>query len=209
MAFNPRLTLYWLSLPLYGLQNVTRLELKISYKTFITPSYRPFSVKSVTMYLDQPQLRDEVARRVWAVKLKIFIVPLIAASLWACSTCRVTSVEDAARYSERGYKTRTAVYKTGLGGRLWGGFFWTHHVQAQVLVGNEWKWVGASGLSDTSSFTVAGDEIYYWRAGDYASFLKQQNRYTKSHPIACRGRSSTLRPDPFPGGQAVTKLKGP
>lgn len=102
---------------------------------------------------------------------------LIIASLWGCSTCRVTSVEDAVKYSNNGYETRIAVYKTGLDGLLWGGFVWQHHAQAQALVGDEWKWVGPLGLSDSPAFSVANNEIYYWRATDYAAFLKQQNRY--------------------------------
>ncbi len=107
----------------------------------------------------------------------MFVALFLIAFLWGCSTCRRTSVEDADRYSRNGYETRIVVYKTGLDGLISGGFIWDHHAQAQVLVDNEWKWVGPLGLSDAPSYTIADNEIFYWRPIDYSAFLKQQNRY--------------------------------
>ena len=109
--------------------------------------------------------------------LRTLVLLVFMASLWSCATCRVTSVEDAAKYSQKGYQTRIAVYKTGLDGLLWGGFLWSHHAQAQVLVEDKWKWVGTTGLSDTPTFTIMNDEIYYWRHTDYMAFLKKVDRY--------------------------------
>lgn len=97
--------------------------------------------------------------------------------LCGCTTCRVTSVEDANVYSDLGYETRIAVYKVGTDGLILGAGIWTHHAQAQVYVDNEWKWVGALGLEDSPTFSIADNEIYYWRATDYAGFLKKNNMY--------------------------------
>jgi hypothetical protein len=95
----------------------------------------------------------------------------------ACKTCRVTSVEDAATYTTRGYETRIAVYKTGMDGKIWGAFMWTHHAQAQVYVNNRWKWVGMFGLSDSPTFSIAGDEIQYWKVTDYVLYLRKNRLY--------------------------------
>lgn len=111
------------------------------------------------------------------MKFRIIILLFLIATLCTCSTCRVTSVEDATKYTRKGYDTRIAVYKTGLDGLLWGAFLWSHHAQAQVLVENKWKWVGTTGLSDTPTFTVMNNEIHYWRPTDYAAFLKKVKRY--------------------------------
>ncbi|MHB8109000.1 MAG: hypothetical protein ACYDHW_03080 [Syntrophorhabdaceae bacterium] len=111
------------------------------------------------------------------MKYSWIIFLIVAISLGGCSTCRVASVEDATAYKEMGYNTRIAIYKTGLDGLLWGGFLWTHHAQAQVQVGDNWKWVGTLGLSDNPSFAISDNEIHYWRVTDYAAFLKQQNKY--------------------------------
>ena len=97
--------------------------------------------------------------------------------LYGCTTCRVTSVEDANRYAQTGYDTRIAIYKTGLDGLLWGGFLWTHHAQAQVYTNGQWKWVGMLGLSDYPTFSIANDEIYYREAAEYTVFLKTNNLY--------------------------------
>lgn len=108
----------------------------------------------------------------------ILIISIIALiPFCGCTTCRVTSVEDANVYSEQGYKTRIAVYKVGADGLLWGAGIWTHHAQAQVYVDNEWKWVGTLGLEDSPTFSIADNEIYYWRATDYAGFLKLNNKF--------------------------------
>jgi len=58
-----------------------------------------------------------------------------------------------------------------------GGFLWTHHAQAQVYIDNKWKWVGMLGLSDSPTFSIANDEIYYREAGEYTAFLKTNNIY--------------------------------
>ena len=123
-----------------------------------------------------PKGRDSRKKGCLVKAIPIIMVVLMI-SFYGCTTCRVTSVEDANVYISKGYDTRIAVYKTGLDGVLWGGFLWTHHAQAQVYVDNEWKWVGKFGLSDSPTFSIADNEIYYWRAADYASFLKKNKRY--------------------------------
>ncbi|NLT23570.1 MAG: hypothetical protein GXX82_11035 [Syntrophorhabdus sp.] len=106
------------------------------------------------------------------------IIPLVLiALLCSCKTCRVTSVEDAIAYNVRGYDTRIAIYRTGIDGKMWGAFMWTHHAQAQVYVNNRWKWVGVLGLSDSPTFSVANGEIHYWDVTDYVLFLKKNNIY--------------------------------
>lgn len=108
----------------------------------------------------------------------IMIAAIIAVlSFTGCTTCRVTSVEDAERFAQNGYQTRIAVYKLGIDGRITGGFLWTHHAQAQVLVDKEWKWVEGPELLNSPTFTIADGEIHYWRATDYASFLKKVGKY--------------------------------
>ena len=130
-------------------------------------------MESPLAYQSTGQSRNGACRIKMAVIIAIFaLIPF-----YGCTTCRVTSVEDANKYARSGYETRIAVYKTGLDGLLWGAFMWTHHAQAQVYVGNEWKWVETLGLSDSPTFSIADNEIYYWRATDYASFLKKSNRY--------------------------------
>jgi len=111
------------------------------------------------------------------VKTLLIIVIIALIPFLGCTTCRVTSVEDANHYAAKGFQTRIAVYKVGPDGLLWGAGIWTHHAQAQVLVENEWKWVGTMGLENTPTFSIADDEIYYWRATDYAGFLKLKNKY--------------------------------
>jgi hypothetical protein len=108
--------------------------------------------------------------------MKTIILVLSLFFLTSCQTCRVTSCEDAKYYKSQGYQTRIAVYKTGLDGKLYGAFIWDYHAQAQVKMGNEWKWAGNFGLSDTPSFSVKGD-IYYWQPEIYEAFLKQQGVY--------------------------------
>ena len=39
------------------------------------------------------------------------------------------------------------------------------------------KWVGMLGLSDSPTFSIANDEIYYREAGEYTAFLKTNNIY--------------------------------
>ena len=112
------------------------------------------------------------------MKKALLMIAIVASiSFCGCMTCRVTSVEDADRYARSGYETRIAVYKTGLDGLLIGGFLWTHHAQAQVLVDNEWKWIKGTELSDSPAFSIADNELYYWRVSDYASFLRASHRY--------------------------------
>ena len=108
---------------------------------------------------------------------KYIFVMVAVLAFCGCTTCRVVSVEDADRYARSGYETRIAVYKTGVDGLLIGGFLWTHHAQAQVLVNNEWKWVDGTDLADSPTFSIADNEIYYWRPVDYAGFLKKVDRY--------------------------------
>lgn len=111
------------------------------------------------------------------MKTTVIAVIIAILSFTGCTTCRVTSVEDAERFAQNGYQTRVAVYKLGIDGLLTGGFLWTHHAQAQVLVENEWKWVEGSELFSSPTFTIADNEIHYWRATDYASFLKKMGKY--------------------------------
>jgi len=111
------------------------------------------------------------------MKMLIIAAVITMLSFTGCTTCRVISVEDAERYAQNGYQTRIAVYKVGMDGLLTGGFIWTHHAQAQVLIGNEWKWVEGRELSDHSTFSIADNEIFYWRATDYSSYLKKTGRY--------------------------------
>jgi len=130
-------------------------------------------MKSPPTYQSTGQSRNEACR----VKTAVIIAIIASIPFCGCTTCRVTSVEDANKYARSGYETRIVVYKTGLDGLLWGAFLWTHHAQAQVYIDNEWKWVEALGLSDSPTFSIADNEIYYWRPTDYASFLKKNNRY--------------------------------
>lgn len=95
--------------------------------------------------------------------------------LTSCSTCRVTSIEDAKYYQSQGYPVRIAVYRVGTDGKVMGMGMWTHHAQAQVLVGSEWKWVN-SGLQDEPQYSIDGD-IHYWQPSIYESYLKQKNAY--------------------------------
>jgi len=111
------------------------------------------------------------------VKAILIISLVLLISFYGCTTCRVTSVEDANTYIEKGYRARIAIYRTGMDGLLWGGFLWTHHAQAQVYIDNKWKWVGMLGLSDSPTFSIANDEIYYREAGEYTAFLKTNNIY--------------------------------
>lgn len=97
--------------------------------------------------------------------------------LCGCTTCRVTSVEDAGKFANEGYQTRIAVYKVGTDGLIVGMGLWDHHAQAQVLVGNEWKWVNMDSFHDSPAFSIENNEIYYWRPVDYAAFLKQKGKY--------------------------------
>jgi len=111
------------------------------------------------------------------VKAALIITLALVVSICACKTCRVTSVEDAVKYTTKGYDTRIVVYKTGMDGRIWGAFMWTHHAQAQVYVNNRWKWIGMFGLSDSPTFSIAGDEIQYWKVTDYVLYLKRNRLY--------------------------------
>jgi len=111
------------------------------------------------------------------VKAVLIMTLILVIFFCGCKTCRVTSVEDANAYASKGYQTRIAVYKTGLDGLLWGAFLWTHHAQAQVLIDGKWKWVGILGLSDSPTFSIADDEIYYRGVGEYTAFLKTNNLY--------------------------------
>jgi len=106
------------------------------------------------------------------------IIPLVLLLLLcSCKTCRVTSVEDAIAYNVMGYETRIAIYRTGIDGKLWGAFMWTHHAQAQVYVNNRWKWVGMLGLSDRPTFSIANGEIHYREVTEYLLFLRKNNLY--------------------------------
>ena len=109
------------------------------------------------------------------MKLLIPIMALLIL-LSVCQTCRVTSCEDAFEYEAKGYQTRIAIYPVGMDGLLWGAFLWTHHAQAQVKVNGEWKWVGAFGLTDRSTFSIQGD-ITYRDAREYHEWLHAQGLY--------------------------------
>ena len=111
------------------------------------------------------------------MKAVLIIALILLIALCGCTTCRVTSVEDANVYASKGYQTRIAIYKTGLDGLLWGAFLWRHHAQAQVFIDDQWKWVGTLGLSDSPTFSIADNEIHYWEAANYALFLKRNNHY--------------------------------
>lgn len=111
------------------------------------------------------------------MKTVLIITLILVTSLCGCTTCRVTSVEDASTYISKGYDARIAIYRTGLDGLLWGAFLWTHHAQAQVYVDDRWKWVGMLGLTDSPTFSVSDDEIYYREVTEYTAFLKKNNLY--------------------------------
>lgn len=96
--------------------------------------------------------------------------------LTSCSTCRVTSIEDAKYYQARGYPVRIAVYKVGTDGKIMGMGMWTHHAQAQVKVGDEWLWADGDTLSKRPTYTVDND-IHYWQPEIYEAYLKQNNTY--------------------------------
>ena len=94
--------------------------------------------------------------------------------LLSCSTCRLTSIQDAKYYQSQGYEVRIAVYQVGLDGLIAGLGQWEYHAQAQVLVNGQWKWV-SGGLQDEPEYTVDG-EIYYWDAGIYEAYLRMQGK---------------------------------
>ncbi len=132
------------------------------------------------MILEDPACRlsgERVREGKHQVKPPLIIPLVLLVLLCSCKTCRVTSVEDAITYNVRGYDTRIAIYRTGIDGKIWGAFMWTHHAQAQVYVNNRWKWVGMFGLSDRPTFSVANGEIHYWEVTDYVLFLKKNNIY--------------------------------
>jgi len=111
------------------------------------------------------------------MKIVMIAAIIVILSFTGCTTCRVTSVEDAERFAQNGHQTRIAVYKLGIDGLLTGGFLWTPHAPAQVRVHNELNWVEGSEILSSPTFTIADNEIFYWRPTDYASFLKKVGKY--------------------------------
>lgn len=111
------------------------------------------------------------------MKAILIMTLILVISFCGCTTCRVTSVEDAGAYANKGYQTRIVIYRTGMDGLLWGAFLWTHHAQAQVYIDDKWKWVGMLGLSDSPTFSIADNEIYYREVAEYAVFLETNNLY--------------------------------
>lgn len=107
---------------------------------------------------------------------KLIPILLLILCLTSCTTCRVTSCEDAKRYSSQGYETRIVVYKVGVDGKFAGLGRWDYHAQAQVLIGDKWYWI-SSGLSEVSTYTIKDNEMYYWQPSIYEAYLKQQGAY--------------------------------
>jgi hypothetical protein len=68
-----------------------------------------------------PKGRDNRKKGCLVKAIPIIIIVLMI-SFYGCTTCRVTSVEDANTYIEKGYRARIAIYRTGMDGLLWGGF---------------------------------------------------------------------------------------
>lgn len=104
---------------------------------------------------------------------------LIALSFFifaSCRTCRVTSVEDCFRYQEKGYQARVAVYPVGMDGLLWGSFIWSRHAQGQVLINGQWRWIGLTGPTDRSTFSIQGD-IVYLDPQEYKARLEEQDLF--------------------------------
>lgn len=108
--------------------------------------------------------------------LLLLLCALLILLFCSCSTCRRIACEDALSYQAKGYLTRIAVYKVGTDGLIMGLGMWTHHAQAQVYVGGEWKWVSGGEISDSPEYSIDG-EIWYWDAGIYRAFLEQRGKY--------------------------------
>ena len=116
-------------------------------------------------------------RRASACNLLLLAVLILSLCSCGIHTCRVQSINDAERYSQQGYDTRVAVYRQGFEGKAWGAFIWQYHAQAQVYKDDRWYWVGKFGLSDTSTFSITGNEIYYWTVNEYKRLLEENGKY--------------------------------
>ena len=116
-------------------------------------------------------------RRATACNLLLLAVLILSLCSCGIHTCRVQSILDAEKYASQGYDTRISVYRQGFEGKAWGAFIWQYHAQAQVYKDDKWKWVGMTGLSDTPTFSVAKDEIYYWTVNEYKRLLEENGRY--------------------------------
>ncbi len=111
---------------------------------------------------------------------KLCIIFLLLFLNVSCSlrTCRYTSIQDARQYEKKGYKTRIAIYKQGILGKLWGAGIWEYHAQAQIQKDNEWYWIGMIGLPMKSpSFSIVNNEVYYWHVDEYEKLLKDHGKY--------------------------------
>ena len=107
------------------------------------------------------------------------LVLLLCLSLFSCAihTCRVQSILDAEDYARQGYDTRIAVYRLGFEGKVWGLGIWQYHAQGQVYMDGKWHWLDNAGPSDSPTYSMADDEIYYWTVNEYKRLLDENGRY--------------------------------
>ena len=116
-------------------------------------------------------------------EIKCTLLALAALAVFAlagCANCRTGAIADATRYRDRGYEPRVACYHLNLDGRAAGAFLWSSHCQGQALVDGQWKWIGVTGLRDTSTYSRRqvepvqfreGTDYFWWSIEDYQKLI--------------------------------------
>ncbi len=122
----------------------------------------------------QAKHQDHVSRPalIWAT-IFITLAALVVLFLAGCADCRMAAIKDAERYQAQGKETQIACYYLNLDGLLWGAFVWKSHCQAQIKVGETWKWAGEfGGLRQEPTFRPRG-EVYTWSLEGYKKLIKE------------------------------------
>lgn len=105
-----------------------------------------------------------------------------ALTLNACSggACRSIALRHADEYKAKGFQTRIITYENSLASRAFDLFLFPTHAQAQVMIGNSWKYIGTfDGLpGDEPTFRNVGRLSVVWTPESYKKSI-EAGRYVE------------------------------
>ena len=85
---------------------------------------------------------------------------------------------DEARYWESlGYQTRITLYQVNDNMKAGPFLIYTHHAQAQVRIGDGWKFAANRALSDNPEYWPIAGGYDYWATNDWYARLIEDGNY--------------------------------